>query len=75
MPKLVLKALGNGFDHAYEVHDDEARDMIVDGRAIMLPDGILREVEKKVTKPKTKKVEAEYKTKEMKPVKKATKKG
>ena len=71
MPKLVLKALGNGFDHVYEVHDDVATKMVEDGKAIRLPDGILREVEKSAKK----KVEAEYKTKEMKPVKKATKKG
>ena len=73
MPKMVLKHIGNGMDTAYEVHDDVATKMIKDGSAIMLPDGILREVEK-VAKPATK-VEAEYTTKEMKPTKKATKKG
>ena len=71
MPKLVLKHIGNGHDNAYEVHDDVATKMVEDGKAIRLPDGILREVEKSAKK----KVEAEYKTKEMKPVKKATKKG
>ena len=76
MPKLVLKAIpgGSGMDTAYEVHDDVAAKMVEDGKAIRLPDGILREVEK-VSKPKTKKVDAEYTTKEMKPVKKAAKKG
>ena len=72
MPKLVLKHIGNGMDTAYEVHDDVATKMVKDGKAIMMPDGILREVEK-VEKPK--KVDADYSTKEMKPVKKATKKG
>jgi hypothetical protein len=71
MPKLVLKHIGNGMDTVYEVHDDVATKMVEDGTAIRLPDGILREVEK----PKAKKVEADYTTKEMKPVKKATKKG
>lgn len=71
MPKLVLKKIpnGNGMDTAYEVHDDVATKMVKDGKAIMMPDGILREVEK------PKKVDADYATKEMKPVKKATKKG
>ena len=76
MPKLVLKAIpgGNGMDTAYEVHDDVATKMVEEGKAIRLPDGVLREVVK-VEKPKAKKVEAEYTTKEMKPVKKAAKKG
>lgn len=71
MPKLVLKKIpnGNGMETAYEVHDDVATKMVKDGKAIMMPDGILREVEK------PKKVDADYATKEMKPVKKATKKG
>ena len=72
MPKLVLKHIGNGQDTAYEVHDDVATQMVADGKAIRLPDGVLREVEK-VEKPKKK--EAEYKTKDMKPVIKASKKG
>ena len=76
MPKLVLKKIpnGGGMDTAYEVHDNIATKMVADGKAIVLPDGILREVEK-VEKPKAKKVEADYTTKEMSPKKKAAKKG
>ena len=72
MPKLVLKHIGNGMDTAYEVHDDVATKMVEDGKAVRMPDGVLREIEK-VAKPK--KVDADYTTKEMTPVKKATKKG
>ena len=72
MPKLVLKHIGNGMDTAYEVHDDVATKMVEDGKAVRLPDGVLRELEV-VAKPK--KVDADYETKEMKPVQKATKKG
>ena len=75
MPKLVLKKIpnGNGMETAYEVHDDVATKMVEDGEAIVMPDGILREVEK-VAQPE-KKVDADYTTKEMKPSKKAAKKG
>ena len=73
MPKLILKHIGNGQDTAYEVHDDVATKMVEDGKAIRLPDGVLRELEVKVEKPKKK--EAEYKTKDMKPAVKASKKG
>ena len=72
MPKLVLKHIGNGQDTAYEVHDDVATKMIADGKAIRLPDGVLRELEVKV---KPKKTEADYKTKDMTPKSKASKKG
>ena len=74
MPKLVIKSIGNGMDTAYEVPTSVAMKMIEDGDAVMLPDGIVRE-HVKVEASAKKKVEAEYKTKEMKPVKKATKKG
>ena len=70
MPRLVLKSIGNGMDTVYEVPNSVANKMIADGKAIMLPDGIVRELEAPA-----KKVEAEYKTKDMKPKKKATKKG
>ena len=74
MPRLVLKkvAASPGMETAYEVSNSVADKMIKDGKAIMLHDGIMREVEK-VEKPKKK--EAEYKTKDMKPVVKASKKG
>ena len=63
MPKLVLKNIGNGMDTIYEVHDDVATKMVADGKAIRLPDGVLREVEAP-KKPAAKKA-ATYKTKDM----------
>ena len=74
MPKFILRPRPTGpGEWAHEIHDSEAARLIKEGRAIMLPDGILREV---ADAPPVKKVveadgadepKAEYETKVMKP--------
>lgn len=45
MPKLILRPRPSGpGEWAHEIHDSEAARLIKEGRAIMLPDGVLREV-------------------------------
>ena len=74
MPKLILRKHPTGpGELAYEIHDDEATRLVEAGKAIRLPDGILRElVTAKAVKELTPESSDEgYTTKEIKPAKKA----
>ena len=64
MPKLILRKIPTGpGELAYMIEDDEATRLVDAGKAVRLPDGVLREVEGS-KKPATKKA-ATYKTKDM----------
>ena len=64
MPKLILRKIPTGpGELAYMIEDDEATRLVDAGKAIRLPDGVLREVEAP-KKPAAKKA-ATYKTKDM----------
>lgn len=64
MPKLILRKIPTGpGELAHMIEDDEATRLVEAGKAIRLPDGVLREVE--APKKPAKKKAATYKTKDM----------
>jgi hypothetical protein len=65
MPKLILRKIPTGpGELAHVIHDDEATKLVKAGKAVRLPDGVLREVVAPAKAKKAKKA-ATYKTKDM----------